>query len=403
MTNASTFARRVSLRVTYRAALLCMGITSFGAAHAQANPYYIGAGIGYGYDSNVKRTSDDEQSDNFTSVHLLAGIDQPIGRQRFYADTTIRRTEYQDLSEESFTSVNAKVGLDWSALDRWTGNLRYINNRYPASETISDGESVRPTENVQEFYARAQYGLVSLLSLEGDYAHRTLDYNSAALASSEVKQDSVKFGVIYRPSGALRLGAGIRHTKGEYKNADPKIDFDRNEVEFTALWDVTGASSLDARLGIGKQEYSAAAAERDYDGATGHIRWNWRPTGKIRVVSLLSHDTGINSAFQTLGDGTVAIGDSTKATVARVEATWDATAKIRVGVNGSYARRTLNSGDREERDATRAIALVASYDITRNAQLSCQLGREERKTPHTQLTHRYEADFGSCSAQFVLR
>lgn len=401
-----------------KTALAAAVLAASAGAFAQQSPFYVGAGLSVGRDSNVFRAPDGSavrQGDNFSSAFALVGIDQPFGRQRFFADAKVTRTQYEDITSLNNTGHAANIGLDWAAIDKLSGTLRYGNVRTRSQQNL-DATVItqRNLETAQEFLARAQYGGESVLAIEAELLHRSLDYSALAFSSQENSYDSVRAGVLYRLSGALRLGAGVRATKGEYPNAvvaGPGVftadEFDRNDIDLTAQWVPTGASTINARLSFGKQENSAVAT-RDFSGATGSVAWDWQPTGKLRLNTRLSRDTGLETTFIGLtGSSRAAVADASRlSTTFQLGAVWEATAKIQLNADARYVRRSLvNTGGVtiNESDRTSVLGIGATYKPTRTIELGCQASREQRDTSGTLLTYPYTADLAQCFAQIVLR
>jgi hypothetical protein len=97
-----------------------------GLAHAEANPYYLGVSAGVGHMSNITfaeggtRRPDDNapavRADLYSTLGIVGGIDQPFGRQRFYANGGVFTNKFQDETRFDNTSYNLAAGLDWSTV-----------------------------------------------------------------------------------------------------------------------------------------------------------------------------------------------------------------------------------------------------------------------------------------------
>ena len=88
----------------------------------EPDPYYIGASAGLTHDSNVFRAPN-AVSDNHSSVGLLGGFDQKIGRQRVYANANVHYDKYQDQSQLDNTGYGVAAGWDWATIERLSGNF----------------------------------------------------------------------------------------------------------------------------------------------------------------------------------------------------------------------------------------------------------------------------------------
>lgn len=426
-----------------------LGLAFVGGAAAQvsaSSPYYIGVRQAFTHDSNVFRLENDKQGDTYSSTGIFGGIDQPFGRQRFYANANVNYNRFFDLDALNNTSYGTIVGLDWSTANRISGNLRASLNEGLATYDSSTNTTQLTQKNLRtesNLLAQVQYGLVSLLSLEGGYSRSGLRYSAAAYAPSEIDQDAFFIGLKYRPSGLMTLGIGLRHTTGDYPNYfgdGSEYGFKRNDLDLTATWVATGQSTLDGRLSIGKQSY-AFDGGRDFSGVTGQLTWLYRPTGKLLFSTTLLRDTGSESSFQsftvpatgtgangstgTTGTGTtgttgtgntgttttrVSGDDSRLTTSIALGATYAATAKINVSANGNYIHRSLaNTRSGVSIDGTddiKALSLGASYAFNRAVQFACSVSRESRSIGGGQsrlLSYPYSANIATCSAQLALQ
>src|SRR5687768_12256267 len=109
----------------------CLVLAGMSAgALAQVSPYYIGGSIAYGHLSNALGQADDaplppgyeSRSDNVTSVGLLGGVDQTIGRQRVFGDLTLRDNRYERNKLLNHRNYSVTAGIDWQTIERISGN-----------------------------------------------------------------------------------------------------------------------------------------------------------------------------------------------------------------------------------------------------------------------------------------
>ena len=405
-------------------AIASVGLCSAGGTLAQEpNPYYVGIAQAFTHESNLFRVASGlpETSDTFSTTSLLAGINQPISRQRLFADVAARYNRYQDNTQLNNTGYGVAVGLDWETIENLSGRLSYNLNNSLARFGADEGPALttKNMERSQEFLARAQYGRSGLLSLEGIYSHRELDYSAPQFAFEEYKQDALSLGVLYRPSGLLTLGAAARHTTGKYPFAvetAPGIfqqdDFRRNDVDLTAMWVPTGQSTVNARLSYTKVTHEAVTS-RDVSGGTGAVSWDYRPTGKLAFTTALIRDTGAESSFYRPGQGGFgSIGNNSQLSTSLLfRGLYDATAKIQVEANARYVERdlvntfALPSGAASSQagsDKFAELRLGVNYAPTRSVLLGCAVGYEKRGTSST-LSYRYTANIASCSGQLKLQ
>jgi hypothetical protein len=404
-------------------ALLGAGVA--GSAVAQVSPYYIGASQAFSHDSNVFRVADGfpKASDVWSTTSLLVGIDQPISRQRIYADANIAYNKYQDLDQLDGSGYRLGLGLDWATVERLSGTLKFNASEaladYGAADTPSTTE--KNTERSQEALASVRLGgAAARFNLEGTFSHRELNYSLDSWDRYEYRRDTVGLGLIYRPSGALTLGAGARYTKGTFprfaqdaSGAYIADDYDRNDIDLTAVWEATGASRVNARISFTDESHDVAGA-RDFSDWTGAIAWDWRPTGKLRFLTELARDSGQELNPLTSGGGSIsAVGDTSQlADQLQVQAFYDATAKIQLNALARYTHRSLVNTvsvpggivttTAAGNDNTTTLSIGAQYNPTRTIQIGCSVGTESRNADSV-VSYDYSSDYASCFAQILLK
>ena len=404
-------------------ALAALGLAQVGSVFAQASPYYVGVAQAFTNESNVFRvaTGIPESSDTYSTTSLLAGINQPFGRQRFFTDAVVRYNRYRENTQLDNTGYGLAAGLDWETVERLSGRIGYTLNENLARFGADAGPplTTKNMERSQEFVASGQYGRISLLSLEAAYTHRQLDYSAAEWAYLEYKQDAISLGVLYRPSEQLTLGAATRHTEGRYPFAvetTPGVfqedKFTRNDFDLTADWVATGFSTVAVRLSFTRESHDVVTS-RDINGPTGAVRWDYKPTGKLAFTTQFIHDSGPESSFTRYDQGGAkSIGsDSQISNSVLFRGLYEATAKVQIEFNARYERRNLvnsfelsTGGTSTETgsDELGEMRLGVNYAPTRSLLFGCALGYEKRATSSS-LSYPYTAGIANCSAQFKLQ
>jgi hypothetical protein len=403
-----------AFRPTLAAAACAALCTSM--AVAETTPYYIGVSQAFTHDTNVFRaTEGNEISDTYSSTGLLAGINQPFGRQRFYLNGNARYNKFQDTEALNNTSYGLFTGLDLATVNNLSGAINYglnqsLSNYGGINLVQNSGKNI---ERTQQMLGRVTWGMVSLLGLELTGNRRSVRYSSALYDPYELDQNAVSLGVTYRPSDLLSLGAAYRVTRGEYRASG--IRFDRDDIDLTTTWVPSGQSTVNARLSFGKQDSSATALDRN-SFSSGSIAWDYRPTGKLALRLWASRDTGAEATFfnfDTVGGGTqTAVGDTSAVTrTVMFSGNYAATAKI--GLNASVRRAdrdldnsvllgSLGGAAVSGSDVTTVYSLSATYQALRSLQFACGVGHE-RRTSSGSTSFPYTAKTASCSAQFVLQ
>jgi hypothetical protein len=393
---------RKSLMSTLSMLTTALALSWTGSAQADPNPYYIGASTSVGYDSNVFRLPK-AVGDTTYSYGLLGGFDQPIGRQRLYANGTVRETRFADLKELNYTNYNALVGIDWQTLYSLSGTLSYstAQSLYNYGGTSTILSKAKNVENRDEIIAKGRWGASSLLSLDASYTRRKLTYSDPAYRGNALDQDGWSLGLTYRPSALLTLGTAARYTQGKYQLSR---DFDRYDIDLTGTWVPTGLSTINARLSYGKRMARNGVSELDFKGSTGQLSWAYQPTGKLRFTTAFSHDSGAESGFLTVdGQQLSGVGDNSRLTnTLTLNSTYDLTAKIQVSASVLVSNRSLKNGSLDGNDTLRTASLAARYAVLRNTSLGCNVRRDTRSASG-QGSYDFRGSSVSCSAQISLQ
>lgn len=417
-----------------RFTLSCIAaLASAGALAQEPNPYYIGASQSLAHESNLFRrdgTTLPVVSDTLSVTSLLAGLDQPIGRQRLFADLSLRAGRFSNNKDLNYTGGGLQAGMDWEAADSLSGRLSYTLDRTlaPTGFDLGGPADAKNLQTTQEFVFRGSSSKVAPLAVEAGFVHRALDYSlaDAEVEALEFKQNTGNVGLLYRPGGALTLGIGVRRTEGSYPFGVPGTpvppatepapgsgtpdDFTRNDVDLSAVWTPTGASTLTARLSRTREKHELRPT-RDVSGNTGAISWNFKPTGKVSLTTDYIRDTGAESTFiggAPAGATTQVVNSSPRATTVQLRGDYELTAKVQVQAFVRRLKRELVNnatpvpGTGE--DTTSELRIGANWAPLRSVLVGCSIGREERDASvgatANQLSAPYSANTFRCLAQF---
>lgn len=381
-------------------------------AQAQTSPWYAGVSQRFEHQTNLFQSSSGEVSDTISTTSLVAGLDQPIGRQRLFGRATLGTVRYQDRSDLNHNAHNALLGLDWETAGRLSGTVAV-----DSSETLADftpfglpGALTENTTSSRGARASVRLGVVTRLTVEAGGATRTTRFDNAAYRIRNVDIDELFGRVRYRPAGALVLGLGLRTTRGEYPNfrqPSPGVftpeGFKRDNVDLTAEWPLSGASRLDARLSLGKDRYDTLSA-RDFSGVTGEVIWRWQPTGRTAMTSSFTRRTGDDTAVSTIpGQVPYATAATRVSNTLFTSVDYDVTGKIKargsLSVSDSTAVDLLRGTTGA--DFTTALTLGATWEATRAIRAGCDLTYRSRANKAG--VAGFDATIIGCFGEFVLR
>ena len=399
------------------------------AAMAETSPWYLGVSQAITHDSNVYRIGDQQtlgsglsKSDTVYTTALLGGFNQPYSRQRFTGSATLRSSRYQSNDQLNNNGYGLNLGWDWETVNRLSGRLTASADRslaqFNSLNSVGAVETRRNLIDTNAIDALVRLGVVTRYTFEATLGHRQRSYSAAEYDRYEYSQNSASIGVRFRPSDLLTLGAALRLTRTDYPRfgqTAPGVfvsdQIDRQDIDLSADWRPSGNSNLSLRLSPTRSRYDRNIAG-DFSGLTGALSWGWQATGKVRLTTRVSRDTGQSADLLNFGSlGLGAVDYSRTTTGLRVQADWAATAKINVVAAAGYSRRslvnspTLNGNDlgrRTGRDNTSLLSLGARWAPTRAIQVGCDLSAE-RRSSDGQLTVPMSANSLGCFGQFTIQ
>lgn len=383
-------------------------------ALAQERPLTYGVSQAFRHDSNLYRTSTEEPrvSDWRSITSLNAGYQREFGLQRAFANAQVGLHRFNETTALNHTSYALNLGMDWRAVERWSGTLRYGVEQglgdYSRPELGNLLE--RNLERSQVLAATVRFGVSEVMALEGGLEHRRVDYSAQAARTGEFDQNVAQLGVRYGLSGALQLGAGVRLSESDYprgREVEPGVfvanQVDRKDIDLTAQWAPTAISTVRARLSR-TRETNSPAVEFDFSGITWGLGWAYQPTARLGFDFAMDRDTGTELRFTDFvaGEPTtdptqVQLRGLTTAYHARVRYELTST----VDLTGSYTRRrgTVNASTGESgRDTTSIVGFGVQYAATRTISVGCSIARESRSSD-TPLSYPYRATVAGCLVQ----
>ena len=385
--------------------------TAATSTHAQISPYYLGASLSQGYDSNIFRVPEvaRPRSDSITTATALAGFNQPISRQRVYTDLELRRQRFNRLSELDNTGYKLGTGLDWETVGNLSGTLKFDTQKSLASYSTLFQQTLEEKNIKRErsFGASIQRGNARTdLQLFGAFNARKVEYSSSAFRSRDNDRRALRAGIRWHRSDLLMLGAALVEARGKYPSLPD--EYTSHGLEVTGNWAASGASHFDSKFVYEQREYDAAK-QRNFSGLNGLLRWRWEPTGKLTFTTLLLRDADDSERFvDEISDQRVAGSKATNSLI--VDGAWKATAKLTVSANMRFSDRklinfsapgTLKPAQRGS-DTTRQASLGATWTATNSLSLGCNVARESRTTDSS-LSFPFKANTANCYLQAVLK
>lgn len=375
--------------------------SSVNASPDEGKPYYLRASQGLAHDDNIFRVADNRgtQSDWISSTALITGFSQPFGRQRGFGNATLRGNAYRDQSQLNNLGYDLGLGLDWSTIERLSGEVTVRASQTLASFAdygSADRESVGKNQELSQRYAaRAQYGITAAWALTGLLEYERIDFTADDFASRERNATTFGGGARYRPSGVWAFGLGARRIDGSYPRSVVRNgvfvadDYTSDNIDATARLFATGLSTFAARLSYTDERHDLSSA-RDFSGLTGSIEWDYQATGKVNVGVSLSRETGSSTNSTTVTGVDTFLTDSNLTNRIGLRTTWAATAKIGVTASAAYWRDSFDDQFTEIIDGNQVIRftdesansynldLRVNYQATRTLGFVCGGRYEDR-------------------------
>lgn len=398
------------LQAVALAALLALA----GGASAQSSPWYLSGLLSLTHDDNLLRLGDGQEplagqsrSDTFRSTALIAGLDQPIGRQRLQADLTLRDNRFDRNDRYDNQSYSGNASLNWATVRRISGQFSVGSSR--ALSTFNADVigllSQKNFVNTDGVNASVSVGVVTELSLEvtGGLRRVRNSLDQASVQAQNLDQENASLGLAWRPGPALETSLSVREVRGQFPTFRAVAGgfeddrFTQRGVDLAARWQPSGASLLDARIGSGQTQYERGG-DRDFDSISGSLGWNWRPTGKLFVSSRLSREKGQDNypTFVRVPIGFFLFDlpsvQSELRTIdsVRAQLDWSATSKVGLSSSVQFTRRNVDSRTRsvfddvlrrlaEGTDEATIVTLGARWSPYSWSLLGCDLRHESRR------------------------
>lgn len=409
---------RAVVRLALRPLPLAIGLLGANCALAEegANPYYFGVSQAFTHDDNIYRRSDNGTlpivADTVSSTGLLGGIDQPFGRQRFYANGNINTNRHKNQEQLNNTSYGLSAGLDWSTIERLSGNVRLSANQSLANygDVNASTTTAKNMQKSQQFGFNARYGIAASLGLEGGIDHNSLEY-SAADDLRTVKQDGANLGLRWGHGGPMSVAVSGHASTAKYPQVQvtslptPTFAADevkRRDLQVSVTYSPSGVSSFTSHLSATHENHTLDNLP-DFSGVTGGVSWDYNLSGKLKFNASLTRDTGTATTFLQLAPiptvpvpapvQTIRVESNRLSTAAMLAFNYEATAKIQL--NGNF-RHVSSSDSGISGQALSSYGLGVKYQPTRTISLGCNANRESRSSV-------YSDNIVSCRGELAFR
>ena len=234
------------------------------------------------------------RSDTYYTTSAGISFDVPYSRQRFQGGYTWNQTKYDRYSNLDFTGHVGKLLWLWQVGNDASGQIGYTDVTAPQTFAYVQGRAT-DVLRTKQLFAKGAYLITPSWRLEGGangYEQTTkveeARFNNINLGTAEAAfsyvspaNNSVGLGFSWpgRPFSDRDTLIGTRLPQS-YRQYDTGAIFE---------WTVTGKSKLTGRAEYAQRRWDDFS-QLDWSGFVGRLQYDWRPTGKVSVTTLLRRE-----------------------------------------------------------------------------------------------------------------
>jgi exopolysaccharide biosynthesis operon protein EpsL len=344
---------------------------------------YIDAGVRY--DSNLFRSSSNEESDTIWKIGAGFKSDFKLSRQHLILDLDVHRALYTNNDQLDYTGVDGLGAWKWQAGNLWSGNLGYKYKRTPRSYTqnLIPGSITRDLDlrTRQTVFLDAGYQLHPDWKLIGAVDFQDVSYQTRS--QLDRKSNSGLMEVRYRNTLNTRVGLRGKYTANDLNDTEiggESINNDNNVTSLSGVfyWEGSAKSALELLVGYTDVNYDQGDF-RNFNGVSGRLTYNWILTGKTKLdISAWREPSNLNDE----------ILDYVLSTGVSIVPTWEATPKITVAGELSYDNDDFKSrndilnalGEEAREDDTWVFGIRGQWDPRRYLYVSVGYRFEDRSS-----------------------
>lgn len=332
--------------------------------------------VGLEHHSNVRRTSDNEQSDTALIITPALAYRTDL-RNRHKADVNYaaRVVRYNDLDEEDITSHSLDGALRFDLTPRLklrvfaeynksyeergaSGSRTFISEQPDKVDWWAYGGEVVFGRRTQTFQVALTASTSELRYQNNDQKFRDRDY------------DRVSGTLFYNVGVRTSLILQLQHADIDYLQRDPNLNSDENGYFVGVRWEATMATDAEAKIGRLEKDLTDPALD-DFEGTSYLARVNWRPKPYTRfyVSATRTTEEVAETEFDPDGPGFF---------VSRlIGVGWDHNLTDRLGFI-AFFNHTRDTSPNSRRDTIHDFGLGLRYRINPWLGLAARYGEVER-------------------------
>jgi exopolysaccharide biosynthesis operon protein EpsL len=396
-----------------RWALACIAFAS-AAAQAAFDPtdtVQIHASVGYVRDSNLFRLPDIDprlfgiNPENKSDTALIKGVglkfDKLVSRQRIIAEANFSENTYDKNTNLDFVGSDGRAAWLWQVGNYWSGDLSFRKRRQLGGFADLQ-QNIQDLVDTDSFSLSAGYRFHPRWRVVADLRDEETTHGAANRRTLNSEFKSAGLTLTYQTPADNTIGMEIRQADRAFPNRTTigllTFDNGHRETRVNAIvgWRMSGALRLDAQAGHIDVKHDQLS-QRDFSGATWRAGATWDASGKVRVALNGSRDVRLYEDIVT---------SYIVANALSITPTYAITSKIIVQGDFSYERRDFRGdpgfvpGAVQREDNLRIGRLILSYTPVRNLDLSLSFDKGERRANLFTGNFEYRSWFGSIRASF---
>ena len=364
---------------------LLVALAAGAPAYASDDGLHVNAGLGWHHDDNLLRVPDNDpgyggrRADSWRQADAGATFEHWYGRQRIEASVQVSQVHFDYFSQLDYDGKNGRATWYWQLGNQFEGQLgaSYVQLLAPYTDLRTSERNLRTQHST--FFDGAWRPHPRWRARVGVQEDR-YRYELSVQRPNNRREQAAEANVDYLAPSGSTIGLVLRRLEGRYPYRRPFAlatdDFDQDEYRLRVNWLATGKTTVSLLAGWTARTQGAFGPGRT-SGITGRLAVAYAPTGKTSIDAALWRD------FAPIESSVVSTTLNRGASLA---ATWQATAKVRVGASVAAEQRDYRArnalppalGRVDLDDSLRTAGLNLGYAPLRKVQVSATLARQLR-------------------------
>lgn len=310
-------------------------------------------------------------------------IDKLVSRQRLIADIAVNESTYDKNDQLDYVGGDGRLAWLWQVGDYWSGEAAYRKRRTLGG--FGDfRQSIQDIIDTEVYTLSGGYLFHPRWRVSADISEQDSSHSAAARRSLDYNAHAIGTELRYRTPALNTAALQIRRTDRNYPNritaGAATSDSGHRETRLNALgtWYVTGETQLNAQLGHVEVAFDTQD-QRNFSGYTWRTAATWDATGKLRLSINGFKDVRLYEDVATSYIVVQGFGFSP---------TYSITPKILLQADFTYEKRDfrgdpgflLITSDREDKIRLARVGLTYSPIRNIDLSLSYEVGRRRSST-----------------------